>query len=270
MNKQSNFPGSVPSSCDGPTQQDAGRQYSHSSDDNLEGTVWYGANQEGSGSQMEPATARMVDISNPDSIEILDTLPEFPGHSMNWWRTWDGRDFIIGANEGLGAADSCVPYPRPKNLGNALDAYVVEVTGNKFGEPFPLTLDINKPENWTMWCSTFASRGTVDAADVVLRGLLAGAVRRLRFRSQSTAVPHALSARYTIPRFRDISRMTVRLRMRAVGLDVLQDLVDSGDLLPEVLAAMPTFTLHGAAVEWTPGASALRSLSPSDLNCGQR
>jgi hypothetical protein len=28
-----------------------------------------------------------------------------------------------------------------------LEAYVVEVTGNKFGKPFPLTLDINKPEN---------------------------------------------------------------------------------------------------------------------------
>ena len=44
-------------------------------------------------------------------------------------------------------ADSCVQYPRPTNLGNALDAYIVEVTGNKFGKPFPLTLDINKPEN---------------------------------------------------------------------------------------------------------------------------
>jgi len=147
MNKQSGFPGDVPSSCDGPKQQDLGRQYSHSSDDNLEGTVWYGANQEGSASQMEPSTARMVDISKPDSIEILDSVQQFPGHSMNWWRTPDDREFIIGANEGLGAADTCVPYPRPVNLGNALDAYIVEVTGNKFGKPFPLTLDINRPEN---------------------------------------------------------------------------------------------------------------------------
>ncbi len=147
MNIQSDFPGTVPNACEGDAHQDVGRQYSHSSDDNLEGTVWYGANQEGSASQMEPATARMVDISDPGSITILDTLPEFPGHSMNWWRTRSGREFIIGANEGLGAADSCVPYPRPKNLGNALDAYIVEVTGNQFGEPFPLTLDINKPDN---------------------------------------------------------------------------------------------------------------------------
>lgn len=147
MNKQSDFPGEVPNSCEGPSQQDLGRQYSHSSDDNLEGTVWYGANQEGSSSQMEPPTARMVDISNPDAIQILDTLVQFPGHSMNWWRTPDGRDYIIGANEGLTVADTCVKYPRPTSLGNALDAYIVEVTGNKFAKPFALTLDINRPEN---------------------------------------------------------------------------------------------------------------------------
>lgn len=148
MNKQSNFPGEVPSSCEGPSQEDLGRQYSHSSDDNAEGTVWYGANQEGSSSQMEPPTARMVDISDPNSIKILDAVVQFPGHSMNWWRTPGGREFIIGANEGIGSAgDPCVEYPRPTSLGNSLDAYVVEVTGNKFGKPFPLTLDINKPEN---------------------------------------------------------------------------------------------------------------------------
>lgn len=147
MNKQSGFSVDVPNACDGPSHQDVGRQYSHSSDDNLEGTVWYGANQEGSPTQMERSTARMVDISDKDSIKILDTVHEFPGHSMNWWRTPDGREYIIGANEGLARADSCTPYPRPKNLGNALDAYIVEVTGKKFGKPFPLTLEINRPEN---------------------------------------------------------------------------------------------------------------------------
>jgi hypothetical protein len=149
MNAQSSFPNGVPGACEGPSQDDigVGRQYSHSSDDNLEGTVWYGANQEGSATQMEPPTARMVDISNPNSIKILDSVQQFPGHSMNWWKTPDGREFIIGANEGFGAADTCVKYPRPTSLGNAEDAYIVEVTGNKFGKPFPLTLDINKPEN---------------------------------------------------------------------------------------------------------------------------
>jgi hypothetical protein len=145
MSAQSNFAVKVPNACDGPAHKDVGRQYSHSSDDNLEGTVWYGANQRGSPTQIEPATARMVDISKPDSITILDTVHELPGHSLSWWRTPDDREFIIGANEGGG--DSCSEYPRATNLGNALDAYIVEVTGKKFGQPFPLTLDINKPEN---------------------------------------------------------------------------------------------------------------------------
>lgn len=155
LSKQSNFDIGVPDACDGPSHQDVGRQYSHSSDDNEDGSVWYGANQEGSPSQMEPATARMVDISDRESVKILDTVHEFPGHSMNWWKTPDGREFIIGANEGVARADSCVPYPRPKSLGNALDAYIVEVTGKKFGKPFPLTLDINKPEN----CSAAKASG---------------------------------------------------------------------------------------------------------------
>ena len=148
MSTQSNFEVNVPNACEGPSHKDVGRQYSHDSDDNLEGTVWYGANQEGSSSQMEPPTARMVDISNPDSIKILDTVNELPGHSLSWWRTPDDREFIIGANEGFGGGgDSCSEYPRATNLGNALDAYVVEVTGKKFGKPYPLTLEINKPEN---------------------------------------------------------------------------------------------------------------------------
>jgi hypothetical protein len=46
------------------------------------------------------------------------------------------------------------------------------------------------------------------------------------------------------------ARVTARLRMRPIGMDVLKDLVDSGDLDPRVLEQMPTFTL-GAQIEWT-------------------
>ena len=45
--------------------------------------------------------------------------------------------------------------------------------------------------------------------------------------------------------------MTARLRMRPIGMDVLQDLVDSGDLDPAIVAQMPTLTF-GAQIEWTP------------------
>jgi hypothetical protein len=55
--------------------------------------------------------------------------------------------------------------------------------------------------------------------------------------------------------------------MRPIGMDVLRDLVDSGDLDEEVIAAVPTFTMHGAAVEWRPEESTPRSLLPDDLGC---
>jgi hypothetical protein len=162
MNAKSGYPVALPI-CVGPLQADIPRQYSHSSDDNLEGTVWYGANQNGDsvipgtpGTNLELPTARMVDISNPDNIQILDTLSNFPGHAMNWWRTPDGREFIMGGNETIsGRADSCQPYPRQTSVGNNLEAYIVEVTGNKFNkEKFEsyrqhpsMTMAINRPEN---------------------------------------------------------------------------------------------------------------------------
>jgi hypothetical protein len=46
------------------------------------------------------------------------------------------------------------------------------------------------------------------------------------------------------------ARVTARLRMRPIGIDVLQDLVKSGDLDPAVIAKMPTLTF-GAQIEWT-------------------
>jgi hypothetical protein len=57
-------------------------------------------------------------------------------------------------------------------------------------------------------------------------------------------------------------RVTLRLRLQPVGIDVLQDLVASQDLDAGVIAAMPTFdvSLAGptqpAQLEWTPSAAA--------------
>jgi Cytochrome c554 and c-prime len=45
------------------------------------------------------------------------------------------------------------------------------------------------------------------------------------------------------------ARVTARLRMRPIGMDVLRDLVASGDLDPVVVQRMPTFTF-GAQLEW--------------------
>ena len=48
-------------------------------------------------------------------------------------------------------------------------------------------------------------------------------------------------------------RVTARLHIRPVGLDVLDDLIESGDLDPAVRERMPTFTLDGATLEWRQG-----------------
>ncbi len=46
-------------------------------------------------------------------------------------------------------------------------------------------------------------------------------------------------------------RATVQVHIRPLGREVLDSLVDSGDLDPAIRDAMPTFTLEGASLEWT-------------------
>jgi hypothetical protein len=60
---------------------------------------------------------------------------------------------------------------------------------------------------------------------------------------------HTRKAEYRVPGGLP-ARATVRLRMRPMGLDVLADLVDSGDLDASVMQRMPTFTLDGTVAEW--------------------
>ncbi|HKU37609.1 MAG TPA: DUF2330 domain-containing protein [Polyangiales bacterium] len=47
------------------------------------------------------------------------------------------------------------------------------------------------------------------------------------------------------------ARVTARLRIRPIGVDVLEDLVKSGDLDRAIAERMPTFTF-GAQIDWTP------------------
>ena len=45
-------------------------------------------------------------------------------------------------------------------------------------------------------------------------------------------------------------RVTARVMIRPIGLDVLYDLEDSGDLAPGIAESMPTFTLENSILEW--------------------
>jgi hypothetical protein len=70
---------------------------------------------------------------------------------------------------------------------------------------------------------------------------------------------HSLSFTYQLPVFIP-RRVEFTLLIRPIGLDVLQDLVDSGHLDGSILAEMPTFTVYSAIAEWTPGTG-----DPSDF-----
>ncbi|HEX7664093.1 MAG TPA: hypothetical protein VF407_06280, partial [Polyangiaceae bacterium] len=60
---------------------------------------------------------------------------------------------------------------------------------------------------------------------------------------------HALTHTYDVPANAD--RITMRLRIIAVGYDVLDDLVASGDLAQSVRDSMKVLTLAGTQLEWT-------------------
>lgn len=59
--------------------------------------------------------------------------------------------------------------------------------------------------------------------------------------------PH-VQREYLLPR--PVDRVTVRVRIRPIGLDVIDDLIASGDLDPELRGTIPTFTLRASEVEW--------------------
>lgn len=140
------FPDDIPVSCEFIEEGiDFPRQFSHSSDDNLEGTRWYGGHQ--GANAPEVPTTRIVDISTPGEITIINSLSDFPGHSMSWWRTTDGREYIIGANELDIGNNSCAEYPRPTVVGYSLEAYIAEVTGDVMKHASMLTVAINRPEH---------------------------------------------------------------------------------------------------------------------------
>jgi hypothetical protein len=56
------------------------------------------------------------------------------------------------------------------------------------------------------------------------------------------------------------ARVTARLRMRPIGMDVLQDLVKSGDLDPALISQVPTLDFR-AQIEWTRDMGTLKPIS---------
>jgi hypothetical protein len=61
---------------------------------------------------------------------------------------------------------------------------------------------------------------------------------------------HSVVRSYPIPGAAP-ARVTARIHLRPMGLDVLDDLIGSGDLDPSFRDVFPTFTLDGTVLEWT-------------------
>ena len=78
---------------------------------------------------------------------------------------------------------------------------------------------------------------------------------------------HVSICDYRIPGRQTPARVAMRMRMRPVGMDVLNSLVESGDLDPAVISQMPTFTLHNTLVEWHPGDPAMPIASDMPITC---
>lgn len=57
---------------------------------------------------------------------------------------------------------------------------------------------------------------------------------------------------------RPVARLELRLRMRPIGVDILQDLVASGHLAPELVAKMPTFTVDTRTATYDPAINGYR------------
>jgi hypothetical protein len=59
---------------------------------------------------------------------------------------------------------------------------------------------------------------------------------------------HSVQRSYTLPQIP--ARVTARMHLRPIGLDILDDLIASGHLDPLYRDRVPTFTLTGTVVEW--------------------
>ncbi|MGH2625490.1 MAG: hypothetical protein ACRDHY_02425, partial [Anaerolineales bacterium] len=117
-----------------------GPNYSHGPDDNAAGTRLY------VGTQTDVPMLRILDMTaNPP--RVVSKLPESPGHSMDWFRTADGGEFLLHANE-FDTGDTCTQHPRSSSLGWAYEAFLTDISDETApARASMLELAINKPEN---------------------------------------------------------------------------------------------------------------------------
>ncbi len=98
------------------------------------------------------------------------------------------------------------------------------------------TTDENGDESHMFW----------DARDYTSELLPPGVTNVVSDPAYNHSVSHFFDVTGTPP-----ARVTARVQVRPIGLDVLDDLVNSGDLNPSLRDAGPTLELSGSVLEWT-------------------
>jgi hypothetical protein len=95
--------------------------------------------------------------------------------------------------------------------------------------------DQNGEETHDFWLAESVESNLLPAPDT-----FGGLGDAMTWRSHTYAVP-------SVP-----ARVNMRVRLRPIGLEILQELVDSGDLDPAVLDNTTTFDVAPTVLEWTP------------------
>jgi hypothetical protein len=115
--------------------------------------VYVGDQAGGTSANWSPVPkVRIIDVAQSPP-QILSEV-EGSGHSLDWFRTADGKEWVLAANEGGSAGvpgqaaggDTCQPHPRPFSLGWGFEVFVNEVTGDNGKRESMLKLAINEPQ----------------------------------------------------------------------------------------------------------------------------
>ena len=103
---------------------------------NADGTRLYVGDQAGGTSALwaPVAKVRIIDLSQSPP-QILGEV-DGPGHGLDWFRTANGREYVVHSNEGgssgipgqAAGGDTCQPYPRPFSLSWGFEVFVSDVT----------------------------------------------------------------------------------------------------------------------------------------------
>ena len=172
---------------------------------------------------VDPLDTGAAVLVSLDNVAAGHAVPSGAAHDRRLWvELVATRDGTTVWSSGAVADDAPVPHPddAPSDLWQFRD-----VVRGVDGEPVHMFWEVASVEPMTI-----AGPATLDPDDP----------------AYDAAHP---TNTWLVPE--DFDTLTLRTRMRPIGLDVLDDLVASGDLDPAIREAMPTFDLAGASATWT-------------------